>query len=74
MDGLSVAANVSAVVDMSTKIATLYFQYPIAVKDAKNDIERIGKKVGDIERILESIKRLLDGPHKAQLSTTHGLF
>jgi Zn-finger domain-containing protein len=44
------------------------------VKNAKNDIERIEKKVGDIKRVLESIKELLDGSHKAQLSTTHGLF
>jgi hypothetical protein len=74
MDGLSGAASVIAVIDMSTKITALCFQYSIAVKNAKNDIERIEKKVGDIKRVLESIKELLDGPHKARLSTTHGLF
>ena len=74
MDGLSAAANVIAVIDISTKVVTLCFQYSAAVKDAKNDIERIEKKVGDIKRVLESVKRLLDGPHKAQLFTTHGLF
>ncbi|KAF1937526.1 hypothetical protein EJ02DRAFT_515146 [Clathrospora elynae] len=74
MDGLSGAASVIAVIDMSAKITALCFQYSIAVKDAKNDIERIKKKVGDIKRILESIKELLDGSHKARLCTTHGLF
>jgi hypothetical protein len=73
MDGLSSAASVIAVIDMSAKITALCFQYSIAVKDAKNDIERIEKKVGDIKRVLKSIKKLLDGPHKARLSTTYGL-
>jgi hypothetical protein len=73
MDGLSGAASVIAVIDVSAKITALCFQYSIAVEDAKNDIERIKKKVYDIKRVLESIKELLDGPHKAQLSTTHGL-
>ncbi|KAF1974770.1 vegetative incompatibility protein HET-E-1 [Bimuria novae-zelandiae CBS 107.79] len=74
MDGLSGAASVIAVIDMSAKITALCFQYSVAVKDAKNDIERIGKKVSNIKRVLESIKKLLDGLHKARLSTTHGLF
>jgi hypothetical protein len=74
MDGLSGAASVIAVIDMSAKITALCLQYSRAVKDAKNDIERIEKKVGDIMRVLKSIKKLLDGPHKARLSTTHGLF
>jgi hypothetical protein len=74
MDGLSGAASVIAVIDMSAKITALCFQYSIAVKDAKNDIERIKKKVGDVKRVLEGIKELLDGPHQARLSTTHGLF
>ena len=46
----------------------------MAVKDAKNDVERIKKKVGDIKRVQEGVKKLLDGPHKARLSTTHDLF
>jgi hypothetical protein len=74
MDGLSGAASVIAVIDLSAKISALCFQYIVAVKDAKNDIEHIQKKVSDIKHIVEGIKKLLDGPHKAQLSTTHGLF
>jgi hypothetical protein len=74
MDGLSGAASVIAVIDISAKIAALCFQYSIAVKDAKSDIKRIERKVSDIKRVLESIKKLLDGPRTARLSTTHSLF
>jgi hypothetical protein len=74
MDGLPGAASVVAVTDMSAKIASLCFQYTMAVKDAKNDVERIKKKVGDVRRVLEDVKKLLDRPHKARLSTTHDLF
>ncbi|KAI1593030.1 WD40 repeat [Pyrenophora tritici-repentis] len=74
MDGLSGAASVIAVIDITAKIASLCFQYSMAVRDAKNDIERIKKKVGDVKRVLEGVKKLLDGPHKARLSTTHDLF
>ncbi|KAI2475126.1 hypothetical protein Ptr902_13251 [Pyrenophora tritici-repentis] len=38
MDGLSGAASVIAVVDISVKISSLCYQYSVAVKDAKNDI------------------------------------
>lgn len=74
MDGLSGAASVIAVIDISAKITSICYKYYEAVKDAKDDIERVQRKVGDIERVLKSIKKLLDGPQKAQLSTAHGLF
>jgi predicted RNase H-like nuclease (RuvC/YqgF family) len=74
MDGLSGAASVIAVIDLSAKVTALCFQYSVAVKDAKNDIERLERKVGDIQRILEKIKELLEGQYKARLSTTHDLF
>jgi hypothetical protein len=35
MEGLSGAASVIAVVDLSAKVASLCFQYLVAVKDAK---------------------------------------
>jgi hypothetical protein len=73
MDGLSIAASVIAVVDISAKITSLCFQYLIAVKGAKNDIERLQRKVAEIRSILEKIKQLLDGRDKARLSTTSEL-
>jgi hypothetical protein len=74
MDGLSGAASVIAVVDMSAKIASLCFQYSMAVKDAKDDIERVQGRVGDITHVLEKIKQLLDSQDKTRLSTTDNLF
>ena len=74
MDGLSGAASVVAIIDISAKITSLCYQYFVAVKGAKIEIERLQKKVADIERVLKNIKKLLDGPHKARLPTTHNLF
>jgi hypothetical protein len=74
MDGLSGAASIIAVVDISAKITSLCFQYSVAVKEAKNDIERVQRKVGDITGVLRKIEQLLDGRGKAQLSTSHELF
>ncbi|KAI9784843.1 MAG: hypothetical protein M1839_001573, partial [Geoglossum umbratile] len=73
MDGLSGVASVIAVIDISAKILSLCFQYSVAVKDAKKDIERVQRKVTDIKAVLEKIKELLDGRDRARLSTTHEL-
>jgi predicted nuclease with TOPRIM domain len=70
MDGLSGAASVIAVVDISAKVASLCFQYSVAVKDAKADIERLRRKVTDINSVLEKLQQLLDKQEKSQLSTT----
>jgi predicted glycoside hydrolase/deacetylase ChbG (UPF0249 family) len=74
MDGLSGAASVIAVVDISAKIFSLCYQYSVAVKDAKHDIERVRRKVSDITYILEKITQVLDNQNKTRLSTTQGLF
>jgi hypothetical protein len=60
MDGLSGAVSVIAVVNISVKIVLLCCQYSVAVKDAKDDIERVRRKVSDITYILEMIKQLLN--------------
>jgi hypothetical protein len=73
MDGLSGAASVIAVIDISAKITAICYQYSIAVKDAKDDIERVQRKAGDIAHVLEKLKHLLDSQDKTRLSSTHGL-
>ena len=73
MDGLSGAANVIAVVDISAKIASLCFQYSVAVKNAKEDIERLQRKVNDIKDVLGEVQQLLDGRGKTRLSATNKL-
>jgi hypothetical protein len=71
MDGLSGAASVIAVIDISAKITVACYQYYKAVKNAKDDIERVQRKVSDITLILEKLK--LYSQDKKRLSTTHGL-
>ncbi|KAI1559940.1 AAA-16 domain containing protein [Pyrenophora tritici-repentis] len=73
MDGLSGAASVIAVIDISAKIASICYQYSIAVKEAKDDIERVQRKVSDITHILEKLKQLLDSQDKTRLSSAHRL-
>ena len=73
MDGLSGAASVIAVIDLSAKITSLCFQYSVAVKNSKKDIERLQRKVSDIKGVLEEVKQLLDGRDKTLLSATHKL-
>jgi hypothetical protein len=46
----------------------------VAVKDAKDDIERVRRKVSDITHILKKIQHLLHSQDKTRLSTTQGLF
>ena len=73
MDGLSGAASVIAVIDLSAKIASLCFQYSVAVKNARKDIKRLQRKVSDIKDVLGEVKQLLDGRDKTLLSATHKL-
>jgi septal ring factor EnvC (AmiA/AmiB activator) len=73
MDGLSGAASVIAVIDISAKVASLCFQYSVEVKHAKGDIERLHRKVNDIKNVLEKLQQLLDKQDKSQLSTTRSL-
>lgn len=73
MDGLSAAASVIAVIDIAAKVASLCFQYSAAVKDAKEDIERLQRKIVYIRDILSELKRLLDGQDKTRLSATDKL-
>ena len=73
MDGLSAAASVIAVIDISARVASLCSQYISAVKNAKEDIQRLQKAVKTIRNILDATKEQLEGPNKTRLSTTHGL-
>lgn len=73
MDGLSGAASIIAVIDISAKIASLCFQYSVAVKDATEDIERLQRKFADLNDALGGVKQLLDGRDKTRLSAAHKL-
>lgn len=73
MDGLSAAASVTAIINISVQVASLCFQYSVAVKDARKDIDRLNKKVTDIKSVLEEVRQLLDRHDKTRLSTTYKL-
>lgn len=70
MDDLSAAASVIAVIDISAKIASLCFQYSVAVKNAKEDIQRLQKKADTIGYTLGELKQQLGRPDGTRLSTT----
>ncbi|KAF2477889.1 uncharacterized protein BDR25DRAFT_321053 [Lindgomyces ingoldianus] len=53
MDGLSGAASVASIVDIAAKIASLCFQYSVAVKNAKKDVNRLQRTVTDIKDVLK---------------------
>ncbi|KAF2681098.1 hypothetical protein K458DRAFT_392325 [Lentithecium fluviatile CBS 122367] len=73
MDGLSGAASVIAVVDISAKVASLCYQYSVEVKHAKSDIERLYRKVNDTKTILKKLQQLLEKQDESQLPTTRTL-
>ncbi|KAF2188504.1 hypothetical protein K469DRAFT_767383 [Zopfia rhizophila CBS 207.26] len=60
-----------AIVDISAKIASLCFQYSVAVNNSKKDIDRLQRTVTNIKNVLEEVRQLLDGQDKTRLLTTH---
>lgn len=73
MDGISGAASLIAVIEISAKIASLCFHYSVAIKDAKYDIERLQKKVVDLQNVLKAVKHLLDERDNTRLPATQKL-
>lgn len=71
MDGLSGAASVIAVVDISAKVASLCYKYSVEVTHAKDDIERLRRKVNDTKNVLERLQELEQ--NNPQLSTTRNV-
>ena len=69
MDGLSVAASLIAVVQLSAQVFSLCQEYYIGVKHARDEIQRLSNEVLAIHEILEKISDLLDGPDSAKFST-----
>jgi len=73
MEGLGVAANIIAVVQLSAKIASICLDYSIAVKDAKKDITRLQTKVKELEEVAKDVQQLIDGPRGRKLSMSQKL-
>lgn len=73
MDGLSSAASVLAVVDMSAKVASLLFQYYKEVKNAKEDIAQVQLQVNSLKNASESVQQHLKGPEGVKLEASQKL-
>lgn len=70
MAGLETAASVIAVIELSAKVSSLCYQYYIAIKNAKNNIDRLCEELGQLESTLDSACQLLEGLHTARLKTS----
>jgi ankyrin repeat domain-containing protein 50 len=69
MDGLSAAASVIAVIQMSVQVFNLCNDYFLAVKDARKDIKLLSDEVSSLHDVLENIAEMADSPSAAKLST-----
>ncbi|MCJ1403803.1 hypothetical protein MMC11_007026 [Xylographa trunciseda] len=69
MDGLSAAANVIAVIQISGQVASLCRTYYLEVKDARREIQRLRKEVTALEDVLTKVAELADDPttHEVQV-------
>jgi hypothetical protein len=73
MDGLSAAASVIAVIQISEDVVSLCSQYLKAVKNAKSDIVRLQGELSSLKPVLEGAQKLLEGPNAARLETSRPL-
>jgi hypothetical protein len=73
MDGLSAAASVIAVIQISEDVVSLCSQYLKAVKNAKSDIVRLQAELSSLKPVLEGAQKILDGPSGARLETSQPL-
>ncbi|KAK0739040.1 hypothetical protein B0T21DRAFT_307466 [Apiosordaria backusii] len=73
MDGVSAAASIIAVIDLSAKVACLCVQYYSDVKNAKSDIKRLQGELQGLEKTLQGARELLESPNGKSLKTSQGL-
>ncbi|UPL02572.1 hypothetical protein LCI18_013506 [Fusarium solani-melongenae] len=69
MEGLGVAANVIAVIDLTAKVTSACAAYLKAVKNAKTDIERLQRELRNLDVILQGAARLVKGHDRSKLQT-----
>jgi ankyrin repeat domain-containing protein 50 len=68
MDGLSGAASVIAVVQISSQVFNLCRTYYLEVKEARKDIKRLRDEVTSLQDTLANVVDLADAPGSAKLS------
>jgi hypothetical protein len=70
MDGLSSAASVIAVIQLTRSVVNICGGYIQEVKDARDDIITLQRTVAGLEAILQRFKELLHEPRGIKLSTS----
>ena len=73
MDGLSAAASIIAVVQISEEVVSRSSRYYKAVKNAKSDIDSLLKELSGLKTVIERVQQLLKGPNGARLWTSQPL-
>ncbi|KAH6636889.1 hypothetical protein F5144DRAFT_199344 [Chaetomium tenue] len=73
MEAVGSAASIIAVIDLSTKVAALCFQYYSAVKNARSDVERLQGELERLKTTLQGAQRLLESPNGKRLQTSQRL-
>ncbi|KAL3952672.1 hypothetical protein ACCO45_012615 [Purpureocillium lilacinum] len=73
MEGLGIAANVIAVVDLSVKVTDWCAEYCKSVKNAKDDIVRFRLEVIGLQTAANGVKELLAGPSRERLKASQQL-
>ena len=70
MDGLSAAASVISVVDISAKVYSLCQNYILGVRHARRDILRLSTEVWALREIVERVEELVQSPVSSSFSDT----
>jgi hypothetical protein len=73
MDGLSAAASIIAVVEITMEDFDLCNRYYVEVKEARADIERLRLEILSFQSVLLSVRDLAENPSSAELSTLRNL-
>jgi hypothetical protein len=73
MDGLSSAASVIAVIQLTGSIVKICGSYLQEAKDARDQIFALQRTVAGLESILQKLNELLQGPCDAKLGTSSSL-
>lgn len=73
MDGVSAAASVFALIEISLKVVSLCAEYYSNVQNAKNDIDRVRLEIEAFLDVLRSLHKLAENPRTAAILASPSL-
>ena len=73
MDGVSAAASLVALIEISVKVVSLCAEYYAAVKHAKTDIDRFCSELKAFIKVLENLEKLARDRGSTKLLTSQSL-